>query len=270
GAIVTWKKNLTGDNDKVCYMSITVYKKITKDKLALQNIVKGLSMPSEGIFYNPACADPRNFIMKIFETKYGPQWELVDLTGTPVVGVTVGSCIRSDLRGECSQDYRSFSIIPHRGHWERMGSFHCMTASVRELVGQVVDNVVSLQTRPKSHRGPQNALKDDSKSTGDVFGGMLESYTSPVKKRSMSDRRVHTPYRFDEEVPILDGTGTEIDFSSMGLRHHLTTLPAWTGDVPQRAPCVIGYTMNTYEWDNVFKCKLFIQFVIVLAVPKAV
>ncbi|KAF6765474.1 hypothetical protein DFP72DRAFT_1058058 [Ephemerocybe angulata] len=268
GAIVTWKKNLSGDNnDTVCYMSMSVYKKITKDKIALANILEGLSMGQDGIFYNPACADPHDFVMKFIDTRFGPQWELVDAAGTPVIGVTVGSCIRSDLRGDSAQDYRTFAIIPHRGHWERMGSFHCMLADVSELVGQVVDNVVSFQTRPKSYRGP--AAKEE-KPSADLFGGMLEGYQSPTKKatRPLTDRRIHTPYRFDEEVPILDGTGVELDFSSMGLRHLLTTLPTWDDDIPQRAPCVVGYTFTVYEWGKVAKCKMFVQFVIVLAIPK--
>lgn len=68
-------------------------------------------------------------------------------------------------------------------------------------------------------------------------------------------------------VPILDGTNAVIDYTSEGLSNQLKSLPAWRGDVPVDSACLVGYLPFAYFWDDEWRIKLHVSFVVVLASP---
>lgn len=189
------------------------------------NIVNGLSLKEDQPFYNAATADPRNFVARFIPSNMLTQYELISAkSGEPVVGIAVGSFVRSTLRGDVPDKhrYRSFAVIPHRGWYERFASFHCMNFGVESLVAQRDDSVLSFQTRNKSDGtciiSLRNSLadipyaesnKDDNDDDDDAdrktkaaFGD-LEAYESPKKKPSKGGqtaarRHLGTSYKFDE------------------------------------------------------------------------
>lgn len=121
--------------------------------LSCRNILAGLASPLSGLFYNAACADPTRFLSKrTSQPNDDARYELRSLGGSPVIGIIIGVCTRCDLRSDPPPQatYHSITILPHRGIWERCGSFHCMNIGVEYMVGQVDEGSVSFQTYPKS------------------------------------------------------------------------------------------------------------------------
>ncbi|KAJ2918882.1 hypothetical protein MD484_g1556, partial [Candolleomyces efflorescens] len=283
GSIVTWKTrySTTGDPvEEVALATVDWYKSFFRgNKTALRNILAGLASPLDGRFFNAACSDPRQFVAKPATKKINERrYELHGIGGSPVIGVLVGVCTRSDLRGTPPDGihYRSIVVLPHRGHWERLSSFHCMNFGVEYLVGQVADGMVSIQTHAKEGSYPSRAGGSQYQTSYSPSKVGMKSYNSPTVNRGFTKTPVARTvpsvraYGYDDKVPILDGTFTTIDYSSEGLSNHVKTLPNWQNgllDVPVDSACMVGYLPFVYFWDNEWRIKLHVSFVIVLASP---
>ncbi|KAJ3532608.1 hypothetical protein NMY22_g7668 [Coprinellus aureogranulatus] len=278
GQLNSWKTKNTDEQETLKLTSLAFYKSFTKGKRIINNIVNALSFGEDMPFYNAANADPRKYVARFLPSQMLTQYELVDgKKGMPVVGITVGAFVRSTLVGPVPEKdrYRVFVIIPHRGVYERFASFHCMTFGVDALVGQRDGNLLSFQTRNKPD---DKDFKKKAEGSGDdsdeekVFDG-LESYDSPQKKpaqkQSAARRHLSSSYKFDEEVPILDGRGVKLEFSAKGLYDHLDQLPKFTDKLTMRSPCLVGYNTYGYIYQEEWRVKFNVLFVIVLDVaPK--
>ncbi|KAJ2916175.1 hypothetical protein MD484_g4252, partial [Candolleomyces efflorescens] len=282
GSIVTWKRQEHGgnvDSEEISLVTVSWYKTHFRgNKTLLKNVLTGLGSPLSGRFFNAACSDPTQFMAKRANARGSgtdPRYDICSTGGAVLVGVTVGVCTRCDLRSEPPSGslYHSITVLPHRGVWERIGSFHCMHVNVEYMTGQVVDGMVSFQTHPKagSFESSSSGGRQAGSSSSPVKG--LKSYSSPVPKRVIAKpsypRTLPTtkPYAYEEAsiVPILDGSKTVIDYSSQGLMDHVTKLPHWLGDVPVDSPCIVGYIPVPYCWRGEWRLKLYVSFVIVLA-----
>ncbi|KAJ3521372.1 hypothetical protein NMY22_g12348 [Coprinellus aureogranulatus] len=278
GEITSWMtKNTNSKEGTMNLATLKFYKKFIGDKRTINNIVKGLSFEGTPPFYNAATADPTKFVARFLPSDMLEQYELVSAaTGDPVVGIAIGSFVRSSLRGPITgkERYRGFVIIPHRGWYERFASFHCMNFRVDALQGQRVENMLTFQTRNKPD-GQDSKKKEsdedegtDTKEQGNFSD--LEPYDSPRKpssnKGSAARRHLKSSYKFDEEVPILDGRGVKLDFSTKGLNDHLDTLPEFKDRLTLKSPCVVGYNTYGYVYKDVWRVKFNILFVIVIAV----
>ncbi|TEB24176.1 hypothetical protein FA13DRAFT_1797387 [Coprinellus micaceus] len=219
---------------------------------AYNNILDALTMKESGVFYTAGSADPRNFVARFIPSKrLNQQYELVSST----TGVMLQMAhIIGSLRSFRTREFINALCLS-------IASTLVLPASKVSRVR----NIVSFQTRARS---------DDDKDDQDVGDSDMEVYESPSKSKAkakakdpsrLPSRHLKSPYKFNEDVPILDGRDVKLDFSAAGLVSHLDSLPSLDDDaLSLKSPCVIGYNTYGYVYNGEWRVKFNVLFIIVI------